>query len=435
MPTEPILRTETAAHVSDLIDDGRRRIIHRIAAIYVVLWILEGAFRKWLPATDSLFYVVRDFTLILGLCVAFLRAGPSRHRQTATLLFWTSVTAFSILGLLEVVIKDVPISIAIFGVRNYVAPLLLPFVIFRERITTFAISAARILVAFAPVQLVLVILQVNSAPSAWINLQTGGEQAYFTTSSGVVRAAGSFSAPAGLIAYLTLALAASLTLLLSNRKSDIFRGWIGVCSIAPMIALGGSRSAVFSAAIVASGWLLYNLAQGRIKYLTIAILGLAVASIAVSAAMAALPTVFRAFLVRFDAASQSEDTVGRVLDSFSAFVSTPAGLFGNGIGMQSTIGVSLGSGLAWVEADSARGVQELGVLGLCLAITRIVAGAYIFVTILLQPRRVTAFEYLFAIVALPLLVAGSITTQPSTQGQFGITIAIILSASFLRRAA
>lgn len=433
MAVERVLEQSRGKNLPGRTIGGRDHLLAAAAGLYVFVWIVEGALRKWIPQVDSLLYVGRDLILILALCVSLVRFGPSPRKRAFTVTFWTLVAIFCAMGALEVIVRGSPLSIAIFGVRNYIAPLLLPFVIFRDQISTFTQTASRILVYFAPAQLLLVLWQVNSPASALVNVQTGGEEAYFTTSGGVVRAAGTFSAPAGLIAYLTLAMAASLVLVLSRQRRNVIWGWIGVGAVVLMIALAGSRSAVFYAALVAVGWLVYLIAQRRLKHIGIALFGALTAWAALYVAITGLPGVFDAFLVRFDLASQSENTLGRVLESFVVFASAQTDVFGAGIGVHSTIGVSLGSGLEWIESDSARGVKELGALGIGIALARVVASAYLMIVVLLRPRSSSATEYLFSAIALSLLLAGSITTQPSTQGQFGIVLAMIAAAAAARR--
>src|SRR5947209_1450678 len=61
-------------------DDGRWRGIDTLAATYVVLWLTEGAARKWfVTGGASVLYLLRDAVLLLG--AALLWTGAARLRR------------------------------------------------------------------------------------------------------------------------------------------------------------------------------------------------------------------------------------------------------------------------------------------------------------------------------------------------------------------
>lgn len=407
--------------------DQRQRAVHFLALTYVHLWILEGAFRKWIPQLDSAFYFARDGILILGIAAIFALYGPPTCRRWVSYVLWGLVSAWAILLAIQVTQLDVPIMVGIAGVRNYIAPILLPLLIARDGFGQFVPRLFRTVALYGPIQAALTLIQVGSPRTAWINIQTGGDEAFFTTAGGIVRASGTFSAPAGLILFATLCLVAGLVITSGESGVSPWLGWLAIVSAIVLIAIGGSRGAVFAAAFVLVAWFAHTALVMRPRQ----VLGM-IAVTAVGAAVGwgvinAVPAVFDAFVMRFVNASQDENTVERLGRAVFGFNDLHIPFLGDGAGMYSSIGIALGSGKTWIEVDSARWVAELGFVGFALAWFRVLFAAALAVSIVLGSRRFPLSSSLSAAGLIQVLLFGSVTTQPSTQGYFGILLVIFLS--------
>lgn len=418
----------TLGESTDHRTEARRRFLLGAAALYVHLWVLEGAVRKWIPQLDVVMYAARDGALIAAIILAVVLFGSSRRRATLTLIFWGSVAVAFVLAMLQVIAQDGSIAVALMGLRNYVAPFLLPFIVFRDELSAFCGRAVRILLFYAPIQAVLVLLQVAAPASAWVNIQAGGDEAYLTSANGVVRAAGTFSAPAGLIMFTALALAAGLAVIHRDFKMPPLRGWLAVGSVTLIVTVGGSRGAVFACASVVLAWIFYLLVRGQFRGVVIAFFALLAGFATYYAAVQLAPAAMEAFAARFVSASQSEDTWARILNDAAGFLASPITAWGDGFGTHSSIGIALGSGLGWIESDNMRWVAELGLVGYMAAISRLAIGIGLAIWLVMRSRRIPMSAFVFGAVIVVALIAGPLTTQPSTQGQFAIASAIFVAA-------
>lgn len=413
--------------------DRRQRAVHLLALTYVHLWILEGAFRKWIPQLDSAFYFARDGILILGIAVVFVLYGPPTYRRWVSYILWALVSVWAILLAIQVTQLDVPILVGVAGVRNYIAPILLPILVARDGFGSLVPRLFRTIALYGPVQAALTLVQVSSPRTAWINIQTGGDEAFFTTAGGIVRASGTFSAPAGLILFATLCLIAGLVITSGKSEVSPWLGWLAIVSAIVLIAIGGSRGAVFAAAFVLVAWFCHTAIVMRPRQVLVMVAVFAVGTAAGWAVINAVPAVFDAFVMRFVNASQDENTVQRLGRAVFGFNDQPIPFLGGGAGIYSSIGIALGSGKSWIEVDSTRWVAELGFVGFALAWLRVLLAAALAASIVLGSRRSPLSSSLSAAGLIQVLLFGSITTQPSTQGYFGILLVIFLSTKMRER--
>lgn len=412
-------------------DRARAHAYVKLAALYAHIWVLEGAFRKWIPPLDSAFYVGRDGLVFLGMLFIYSRYGRTKSSNGASLLVWLVLIVGATWAILTAILTSMPAAVPAFGLRNYLAPVLLGLLLWREGASDVVPRLALILLRYAPFQAGLAMLQVASPRSSVINVQTGGEEAFFTTAGGVVRASGTFSAPAGLIQFMALALAFAIPTAIGMLALPRFWGWLGLLSVVATVTIGGSRGAVFASLFVIIGWLAHSLAAGRFKNLAAVIPVFALGFLSLLVAIALFPAVFDAFVLRFQNAAQDEDTGARLLRSIVGFLDIPFSLFGDGMGARSGSGVGLGSGYTWVEVDSERWVAELGVLGIVLNLLKmgLVVRLLFFLASHLKSLPLACVllgSYLFQ-----ALVFGAPTSQPSSQGAFAIAFAcfIVLAQS------
>lgn len=421
------------ARSASSIESRRTTAVTTLGVLYIHLWVIEGAIRKWIPTLDSAAYFARDLVLIIGLFVIFALYGPPRDRVRWTAVLWALIAAAIILASIDALRGSAPPAVAIAGARNYLTPLILPIVLIRDGALNFARRGARAILLWLPIEAVLTVIQVMSPRSSAINLQTGGEEAYFTTANGIVRASGTFSAPAGLILFATVGLACGIAVVAGSVAVNRLLGWAGLISAVVLVVLGGSRGAIATSSVVLAGWILHSLLSGKFRSVVLAVLIAAGAALVFWVATSSLPDVFNAFLLRFENAAQDENTVARVQRTVLGFTDVQASVFGSGLGYHSTIGIALGSPGPWFEVDSERWVAELGVVGLVLAWVRLICSGILAVWLVANLRRVTVYSAMLGAALVQSLAMGSITTQPSTQGYFAILLSLFACSIIANR--
>jgi O-antigen ligase len=396
-----------------------------LIAGYVALWILEGAFRKWVPSMGMVFYVLRD-----GYAVAALVWLAVSRRTAVRRLPWWTIGVALILGLLLVAqflqSQSTAPVVLLFGLRSYVAPLL--FAVLCYQYATFAsvMRIGAVIAAAAPLELALTIAQVRSAPDSFINVQVGGEPNDFVNGNAVVRATGTFSAPSGLTVYVVLALAFGLWWTVLHRRRLV--GLAVVSCVVATIALSGARGSVLEGGILIGGYLVYSIVRPSKESTRTAVLIIVVLAVLLVVVQLALPTVIEAFIARFTQASASEDSSARVLDGFSGFLGQTPSAIGDGMGTRSNAGIALGSPAGWIENDSLRWIAELGVLGFCLAVLRVLAVIVIVAIAIVRVRRDGPALTMLRAALVVLLVLGSINDTPTSEGGFGILLGAYLLA-------
>ncbi len=404
-------------------ESGAQKAFSKVAVLYVHMWIIEGALRKWVPGSENVFYIARDAMLLLALAlIGAFAAGPRR----STVGFWVLLAGLTIYAACQGLALHLSLPVIVVGLRSYAAPAFLLYGAWRYRPVGLDIRLARVAALYALPEAALVTMQVLSSPSSIINRQASGEVASFIN-FGVVRASGTFSAPAGLCGYAPLALAACIGLLVAPQSARA-RLWtrLNLCAIIMILVLGGNRLAVFVSVWVVVFFLAHQVANASAKAIVrIATMSLSAAVVGVTL-LAVFPGVIGSFTMRFERASASEDTPMRILDQTFGFLGYPATLAGSGIGVHSQAGISLGSGGPWVEWDATRWVAELGAVGILLAICRLLAAFVLLFVLLKTLRRRTALCACVAGALLPVVTSGQVTQFPSNQALFSVASSIVL---------
>lgn len=392
---------------------------------YVALWIVEGAFRKWVPGTSLAFYVLRD-----GYAVAALVWLASSRTVTARRLPWWIYGVLLVAGVwlaLQFVFTSAPSPvILIFGLRSYLAPLLFAVLCYKYGAASSLRRVCAVIAVAAPVELALTVLQVTASPTATINVEVGGAPNDFVN-NGVVRATGTFAAPLGLTVYLLLALCVGLWW--TTERTGRAAGWaVVVCTLA-VVGLSGARGAVLNSVILLAFYVVQSLARPSVGSIGRVVGLLVVLALALVAIQLALPDVLQSFVLRFNQASAAENSSDRVVYSFSQYLSETPTLFGAGMGTESNAGIALGSSSGWVENDSLRWVGELGILGWLMSLMRTIVVISLAAWAIVRLRRSAAAAGLFRAGLVVLLGLGSINDTPTSEGVFAILLgAVLLSA-------
>lgn len=407
------------------------RRINSAVGIYVLLWILEGAFRKWVPETASVLYVARD--IVFAATVVVLALGRSSRAGTAR-WFWPVSLSIVALSVVQIFLGIVSPTVAALGARSYLAPALFVAVVaVWGRPSTIQVVQRIVLIA-VPFELALSGLQAFSPARSWANAQVGSDEASFVN-FGVVRPSGTFSAPAGLLTFVPLALAFALERFSARTTKSAALATVLTAATFLIVALSGARGVVLGVAVVVAAYIVCTaVGWGRPRRLPLApLLTLILASAAVASIL--FSSILTSFAQRFNDASRSENPFGRLVDQAIGFVDSPLTLIGTGPGSRSQVGIAAGSALGWLEIDNDRWVAELGLLGFVLALVRVLAFVWLVV---LTARRIGDGQWLFALVSasfLPTLFSGSLTQTPSAQAGTAITIGVLLLCERYRKLA
>lgn len=393
-------------------------------ALYVVLWIFEGAFRKWVPGTSMSFYVLRDVlfgAMVLGIALS------STNRYGSARWFWPFIVPISLVTITQVFLALVSPDIALLGLRSYLAPALFVAVLAVWGGPQTIKLVRKIVFLAIPLQLALCTVQVFSPARSWVNAQVGSDEASFVN-FGFVRPAGTFSAPAGLATFIPIALAFALFEFSARYKRKGLAASFLTAATLTIVAVSGSRGLVLTTCVVFVFYVLSAvLSWRRSGGLPLTpLVGLFAVIGTVGAVL--LSSVINSFVLRFSSASQAEDPLARLLAQAFGFLTDPVTVLGSGAGSRSQVGIAAGSALTWLEVDNQRWVAELGFLGFVLAACRVVAFVLLCVAIL---REVKQTNWLYVLVGagfLPTLFSGSLTQTPSAQAGAAVAIALLILA-------
>jgi hypothetical protein len=226
---------------------------------YFFLLIFEGVFRKWvLPQYSDILLVIRDpVALIIYLIAIKARLFPRNA------WFWSLAAIAFLSTLVSLVVLEpyLPLKpmffITAFGFRCNFLHLPLVFIIGR------ALDAEDVkklghwmLIGLLPMCLLLA-LQFNSSPEAWINRTAGlGESQQITAGGGKIRPPGTFSFVSGVIFYAAMCAAYLIYGALTRR---VYRNWLlfsAGFALVVTIGVSGSRSVLLAVLVVLASLLL-----------------------------------------------------------------------------------------------------------------------------------------------------------------------------------
>jgi hypothetical protein len=405
----------------------RSRLGFRVFSAIVIMWLLEGAVRKWVaPSLSQPLFFARD-PLMLALAILAFRDRSHRLSHWRTLLvlwsFFIVTVAFA-----TAVPSNISLLVLVYGIIMYIGWLLLGVaggsVIDRED----AIRVLHWLRHTAPPMSVLGLIQVLSPASSAVNAVGDPTASILTTTNGVARSSLTFTSPAGAAGYISLILA----IVLSLRAKDWYSRYVIPFSAILLAVTSGSRGVIFlGCALVAGLALLQVLASpGRGAKMMLQLAVVAVAGICAATSVA--PLVIQSFEERFVVASQSEDTNTRLLGGLLGGLDAlpHATLLGTGIGSLSRGAAIVGS-IGWAEGDLARNVLEMGSAfgAICVIVRWSIALhlawrglTWLFSRGDLAPMAIT-------LTLLPTIGWGQVTGQGSVQAVAGISIALFLAMS------
>ncbi|HYJ05241.1 MAG TPA: hypothetical protein VEX43_08905 [Chthoniobacterales bacterium] len=241
-------------------ETNSRAIIHikRLIWLYFFLLIFEGTLRKWiLPQFSDVLLVIRDPVVIAIYFMAikarvFPRNGYILALGIIAILSWL----VSLLVLEPYLALKPLILVTGFGFRSNFLHLPLIFVIGRVLDQDEVLKLGKWVVIGLIPMCVLLAIQFNAAPDAFINRTAGlGETQQITAGGGKIRPPGTFSFVSGVIFYSALAAA---FLLYGALTRGVYRNWLllgGGFALVVTIGVSGSRSVLLAVLVVLSSLL------------------------------------------------------------------------------------------------------------------------------------------------------------------------------------
>ncbi len=106
------------------------RIILRFIQLYTLMVIFEGVFRKWIQISSlDLFYFARDLLGFLFCLKLILSPKFKIYTGARVIVYQFAVVAVGFAVFYSVVILQIPLSVALFGTRNFLSLLVVGFVL------------------------------------------------------------------------------------------------------------------------------------------------------------------------------------------------------------------------------------------------------------------------------------------------------------------
>jgi hypothetical protein len=435
--TVSLARDPQVSHSVEIDSDAAESVFVRATRwliwLYLILWIIEGALRKWyLPSLSNPLLVVRDPVVILIYMMAFAGNRFPMNRIVGSLIALGAVcfaAGFLVTGNL---------LMTAFGFRSNFLHLPLIYVMAQvlrpadlRRIGWF------LLVCSVPMVLIMV-KQFRSDYDSWWNFGAGGGRQIISVGS-KIRAAGTFSFISGPIAFFSMI---GSYLLASVMLKKWYRWWLLIPAGAATIlaaAVAGSRSLltvlIIDAVIFLIGCSRYPRAMQGVGRITIgAFLSfLCVGSLSVYKEGKEVTTE------RATDATQNEGGLeGFIHRAIDPLIITPDSLsnykiLGNGLGTGTVAAASLAKGgdaqPVWAEQEWDRVLLESGpILGLAYLILRASMTIMAFVQAMQAARGGNLLAIALFGAAAPQFLTGQFG-QPTTLG--AAVLAMGLSAAAL----
>lgn len=413
---EPALSPEERAYAAER---RRTRAIRFCIWAYLVLWILEGALRKWVfPGLANPLGLIREPFVAAAYLLAF-RAGVFPRN----FIVWVSAILCFVLILIGYFLIGLPIGVMAAGVWAYFWPIPFIFLIPRVMDESDVHRVARFLMLVAIPMALLMAVQFKSPAGSKINAIVGQEEYVESWSTkevaGEVRPSGTWSYVGGATFFYTLVAAIVFTLMVERGTVSTGFWLLTASSVALSTAVSKSRGQVYGIALALVVWLLFGraaLAQ-RLNRLVSAALMLGVAILVLSQTTLVTQGV-EVLQKRFEEGS-SEGLVNRLrynyLPSADQLAQTPFYGFGLGVGTNTGAIFLVGRrAFLLAESETPRVIMEFGVpLGILYGVG--VRYGLLVLMVLISwrsARRGNLWPTSFLAATGPLVAAGTWGTPP-----------------------
>jgi len=328
--------------ISKDVFDLRTTTLRRSITLYAILWMSEGALRRWvLPGLSDYLLLVRDPLVIV---IYFLAAKQGLFKVGAVELLAYVVVTLAFIA--TILVGHQNAIVAIFGARTMILHLPLIYVMGRALDQSYVIWLAKWIAILTVPMTILLIVQFYSPQSALVNVGLGGEgSAGFAGALDRFRPPGTFSFITGPICFYPLALASTI-LVFEHRQLN---RWLLVSAIAAVLIacpVSISRSLVLSTAIVGLVGIACLIRGGNLSLRMIA--KIAIPGLLASAAIVQLPVVddsLAAFAQRWENSTTENGGVSvAIIDRATSALTEPienilsVRAFGEGLGWGTNVG-------------------------------------------------------------------------------------------------
>lgn len=338
----------------------------RLIALYCILWLTEGAIRKWvLPQFSMELLLIRDpLVLVIYYYAAKARVFPFNGWLGFFLFFSALVCSQAVI---QALMGDVSWPVAAFGSRTFVLHVPLIWVVAavfgRKEIVTLGMW----MLFLAPFLALLMVIQFKVGPDHWLNAATikGGMQ--IGSVFGKIRPPAIFSFISGPIHYFTLCTAFTMAGFLTKGLYPRWLLAVGAVSALVAMSVSSSRSLVIGCFVVAAVGGVTAFRSGRGVGALLGLGTVIILAVAFLSQFDILKEGVAAFTERWGSeedsgASGRQVMTQRVGSGFtSAFTwSGRVPIFGLGVGISSNLATEKKEFIAPVEGEWERVIYEVG---------------------------------------------------------------------------
>jgi hypothetical protein len=419
------------------------RAVRVLICVYLILLLVEGAFRKWLlPSLSDPLLLIRD-PVLLGIYFFALRAGVfPRNAYVVWLgIIGTLSLAISILNLYSYIPLKVILLVTLYGFRSNFLHLPLIFVMANVLDHQDVKRIGWWVMLLAIPTAVLMVAQFKASPDAFINRTAGlGEAQQLGTAGGKIRPPATFSFISGPVFYLS---AAAAFVIYGALTRTAYKNWILFSSAAAvLIAVGvsGSRACVAAVVVVVLAiFIIFFVRPSAVNKF-----GRTLLAIVIVAIIASRLPFFREGMdilsERFTTSAEAAETTvvgGLVLrviheftDPFKYLSEVPLSGYALGLGTAGGARFIVGeSALLLTENEWTRIIAESGpILGLAFIIWRIALTAKLLLVSLRALRRGKVLAILLFSCTFLGLLNGQLG-QPTTLGFTVVLCGLCLAAT------
>jgi hypothetical protein len=414
--------------------ERQTRLIRHLIWLYIVLWLIEGALRRWfLPGLSSPLLLIRDPVVIAIYCIAV----SSGLFPVNGFVIWGAMLA--LLSFVNAMVMGHGNAlVALYGVRCDFIHVPLIFVMGKVLREKDLVAMAKVAVWVSVPYTALLVAQFYQPQDAWVNRGVGGtlEGAGFSGALERFRPPGTFSFITGPSQLYPLFTACWFVLLLA-RKLPVWTMIASGAAILAAIPISISRTLFLSVAIVAVTGVSALFVTRRISFALVIqfVLGAAIIS-----ALASQSQIFRdgmeAFSMRWELATTEqggfkEAIVDRLLnDLFGSFERVKSSGLGTGYSTnvgQKALTSEVGFGAS--EAEWGRLLYDNGVtLGGFMIAYRVAIACAIVLASYRAWRRGSTSSLLFASACFVIVLNGQ-WGQTTTLGSAVIGGGLALAAA------
>lgn len=395
--------------------------------LLLLVWIFNGALRSYFKSySNHLFFLHVPICLYL-IFVGFKRINETKngtHPHVINSLFLLTGIFLTVWTIIQTIFLHFSFQQSLYAFTMYpLSFLTIPFItkmidldllILIMKIWSFSIC----------INLFFSIAQVLNFGFFFQTYRINDKTA-LTTFGPLVRACGTFTAPSAYTFYLALSLGI-LLLKIQLNLGNKYLTYIFLIFLFVQILLAGSRSlplylslSVALSVLVAPSEL-FNKFQSIFLYLFIILILFMIVRFSF------LSNVLESFLLRVSIAGQQEDTLQRMIDSFSSFTqSYGSGLLGAGQGTFGRGNLGYQSNL-WIENDLQKNIFENGdAIGTVFIFLRIILSIGI---LNILRKSSSKMRSLLAFMIAPIIITftvGQLTNQGS------LNIGLIISVAFV----